>query len=61
MMTTKIREAAPVTRLVLVTILTGFLAGCAGVEPFEYTEVHEIPPGPGLISGEAGEFELYRR
>jgi hypothetical protein len=33
---------------------------CAEVKPFEYTEIHEIQPGPGLLSGEDGEFVLYR-
>jgi hypothetical protein len=33
---------------------------CADVKPFEYTEIHEIQPGPGLLSGEDGEFVLYR-
>lgn len=33
---------------------------CAEVKPFEYTEIHEIPPGPGLLSGEDGEYVLYR-
>lgn len=33
---------------------------CAEVKPLEYTEIHEIQPGPGLLSGEDGEFVLYR-
>lgn len=41
--------------------LSGMLAACSGVKPFDYTAVHEIPPGPGLISGDDGEFELYKR
>ncbi len=35
------------------------LGACAEVKPMEYTEIHEIPPGPGLVSGEDGEFVLY--
>jgi hypothetical protein len=35
------------------------LGACAEVKPMEYTEIHEIPPGPGLLSGEEGEFVLY--
>lgn len=46
--------------LIAMTLLAGMLAACAA-EPFEYTPADEIPPGPGLISGETGEFELYRR
>ncbi len=48
-------------RLLCVAALAAALAACSDMEPFAYTEVHEIPPGPGLISGPAGEFELYRR
>ena len=32
---------------------------CTEVKPFEYTEIHEIQPGPGLLSGEDGEFVLF--
>ncbi len=35
------------------------VAACAEVKSFEYTEIHEIPPGAGLMSGEDGEFVLY--
>ncbi len=35
------------------------LGACAQVKPLEYTEIHEIQPGPGLLSGEDGEFVLY--
>ena len=38
------------------------LGACAGGEPREPTKVvDEIPPGPGVFSGEDGEFVLYRR
>lgn len=50
----------PMRRLFILSVVAGMLSACSGVEPFDYTEVHEIPPGPGLISGEDGEFELYR-
>lgn len=48
-------------RWLAVLLFFGLLAACSGVEPFAYTEVHEIPPGPGLFSGEDGEFVIYRR
>ena len=32
---------------------------CAEVKPFEYTEIHEIQPGPGLLTGDDGEFVLF--
>ncbi len=34
---------------------------CAGMEPMEYTAIDQIPPGPGLITGDDGDFVLYRR
>lgn len=37
------------------------LLACAGGEPLEPTRADEIPPGPGLFSGEDGEFVIYRR
>lgn len=48
-------------RLIPVIALAAMLAGCSGVEPYSYTPIDEIPPGPGLFSGEDGEFVLYRR
>ncbi len=43
-------------------LLIGFtlivLAGCAG-QPFEPDTVGEIPSGPGVLSGEDGEFTIY--
>lgn len=48
-------------RWLVLALLAGMLAACSGMEPFAYTEVHEIPPGPGLISGVAGEFVIYSR
>ncbi len=34
------------------------LAGCVGGQPFDYTPVDEIPPGPGLFSGADGAFTI---
>lgn len=33
------------------------LAGCGG-EPYAYQPDHELKPGPGLFSGDDGEFNL---
>ena len=33
------------------------LSGCGG-EPFNYEPPNELKPGPGLFSGEDGEFNL---
>ncbi|MDH3231371.1 MAG: hypothetical protein OEN55_16390 [Alphaproteobacteria bacterium] len=48
-------------RLLAVAVLSAGLAACSGMQPYNFVAVDEIPPGPGLISGEAGEFVLYRR
>lgn len=38
------------------------LGGCAIGEPLEVmSEVDEIPQGPGLFSGDDGEFVIYSR
>lgn len=37
------------------------LAACAAGEPLEATRIDDIPPGPGLLTGEDGEFVIYRR
>ena len=47
-------------RVVIAVAVGLWLAACAA-EPFDYTPVDEIPPGPGLLSGEDGEFVIYRR
>lgn len=61
MTTTTPLKSGRMRDILALALLVGSLSACSGVRPFEYTEVHEIPPGPGLISGETGEFELYRR
>lgn len=48
-------------RVLSAALLSAGLAACSGVQPYNFVAVDEIPPGPGLISGEDGEFELYRR
>ena len=52
------RLATPAALLAAAMLL---LAACGQVTPVAYTETDEIPPGPGLFSGEDGEFTLYRR
>ncbi len=49
---------SPLVRAAVAACAVGALAACGKVEPFDYTAIHEIPPGPGLISGEDGEFVL---
>ena len=47
------------SRFCLVIAAALLLGACADVKPLEYTEIHEIPPGPGLLSGEDGKFVLF--
>ena len=52
----------PVRRFPILALAGGMLlllGACAEVGPFEYTEIHEIQPGPGLLSGDDGEFILF--
>ncbi len=35
------------------------LAACAAAKPFAYHPIHEIPEGPGLFTGEDGEWVIY--
>ena len=35
------------------------LAGCAA-EPFKFKPDNELKPGPGVFSGEEGEFTIFR-
>lgn len=46
----------PKRYLPCLALLTALLAGCAGVEPFEYAEVDDIKPGPGAVTGDDGEW-----
>ncbi len=52
----------PVRRSPILALAVGMLlllGACAELKPLEYTEIHEIPPGPGLLSGEDGEFVIF--
>lgn len=53
-------------RLVLVMAVAFFATACAfeffdEVEDFEYTPSSEIPPGPGMVTGDKGEWVIYRQ
>ena len=53
---------APVRRFPILAPAVGMLlllGACAEMKPLEYTEIHEIPSGPGLLSGEDGKFVLF--
>jgi hypothetical protein len=55
-------EDSPIRRSPILALAGGMLlllGACTDVKPLEYTEIHEIPPGPGLLSGEDGEFVVF--
>lgn len=45
----------------LAILALGFaLSACVEAKPFQYQKADEIPSGPGLFTGKAGEFTIYR-
>lgn len=46
-------------RLGLTAAVLALLAGC-GMEPFDPPRPDGIKPGPGLFTGESGEFVIFR-
>lgn len=50
----------PLRTLALVLGLGLALAACESYEPYEYHPSSGIPKGPGIISGDDGEFVIYR-
>ncbi len=54
------RKSGSDRRARLASVALAFLlAACAGAKPFEYHPIHEIPEGPGLFTGEDGEWVIY--
>jgi len=47
-------------RMAAIVLICGGLAACVGkpIDPDQIGQADEIPPGPGLISGEKGQFEV---
>ncbi len=45
--------------LILALGIGGLMGGCADVQPLDYRPVDQIKPGPGLLTGDKGEFVLY--
>ncbi len=43
-----------------IILVCTLLAACAEGKPFDPPQAGEIPPGPGLFTGEDGEFRLLR-
>ena len=50
-----------ILRMALLAAVFGLVAGCGQITPVAYTPTDQIQPGSGLLSGEDGEFTLYRR
>ncbi len=49
------------TQFLAAVLLAAFLAACSNIQPVEFVPIDEIPPGPGLFSGEDGEFVIRGR
>ena len=45
-------------RAMLLVAGVAWLVGCSGAQPMEYHSLSEIPPGPGLFTGESGEKKI---
>jgi len=43
----------------LALAVAGLIGGCAEMQPFDYRPIDQVKPGPGLLTGEDGEFVLY--
>ena len=52
---------ARIARMAVLAAVVGLAAACGEITPVAYTPTDEIPEGPGLLSGDDGEFTLYRR
>ena len=48
-------------RLFSLILLALTIAACDGAKTFDYTAVDEIQPGPGLLTGETGEYTIYKK
>ena len=47
--------------LMLILVIALSVTGCSQWKPFQPPATTEIPKGPGLLSGEDGEFVIYRK
>jgi hypothetical protein len=43
----------------LTALAAALILGCAQAKPYEYHPATEMPKGPGLFTGEKGEYTLY--
>ena len=52
------KTSFPITPL-LMALAAALILGCAQAKPYEYYPATEIPKGPGLFTGEKGEYTVY--
>lgn len=58
-MTNCTNSAKTIRNLTVLAALSLALGGCiTGAKPFAYTPISEIPPGPGLLTGEDGNYSV---
>ncbi|MFQ5973603.1 MAG: hypothetical protein ACE5Q3_14845 [Alphaproteobacteria bacterium] len=48
-------------RCIGLALVLAALTACSRIEPYEPERADEIPEGPGLLTGESGEFVIFRR
>lgn len=46
--------------MLMLCLIVGLSACTSSPEPYEYQPDNELKPGPGLFSGEKGEFVIFR-
>lgn len=48
-------------RLAIATAAVALAAACGAYHPYEYVDSKETKPGPGLFTGDDGEWVIYRK
>lgn len=48
-------------KTLLFSTLLFHVVGCAGIEPYDPPDYREDPPVQGVLTGEEGEFVIYRK
>ena len=49
------------TKTVALCAVILMVPGCAGITPYDPPDYREVPPVNGLLTGEEGEFVIYRK
>jgi len=52
--------ASALTRLAVLVLISFGIAACTGkpIDPDKISQADEIPPGPGIFTGDEGQFEI---